>query len=89
MIGIVTVPAMPYEIDPFAGIPSYVQLADQLRERINAGDYPERAPIPSLTQLRQETGLAKNTITHAIDLLEEEGLVFRVPGRGTFVRPKR
>lgn len=75
------------EINLHSGEPSYQQLARQLRERIEAGEYGPRQPIPSITWLRQETGLAVGTIRHAIDVLEEEGWIYTVPGRGTFVTP--
>jgi DNA-binding GntR family transcriptional regulator len=76
------------EIDQHSKIPAYRQLADQLRAAIAAGEYGPRELIPSLTQLRQETGLAKGTVQHAIDVLVAEGLVYTVSGRGTFVSPQ-
>lgn len=79
---------MAFEIDPLSPVPSYRQLAAILRERIVAGVYKPGEPIPSLVRLGQETGLAKNTITAAMDLLAEEGLIVRVSGRGTFVARK-
>jgi GntR family transcriptional regulator len=73
------------EIDLYSDVPSYQQLADQLRQGIHNGTYAPHEPIPSLNRLRQETGLATNTIQKAIRLLADEGLVAVVPGRGTFV----
>lgn len=69
-----------------SGVPSYRQLADRLRAAIAAGEYPKDTAIPSLRTLQQETGLAMATVQHAIRVLEEEGLVVRVSGRGNFVR---
>ena len=66
-------------------VPSYVQLADQLRQAIEDGTYEPHEPIPSIVALKQETGLAVNTIRKGIGILEQEGLVRTVPGRGTFV----
>jgi len=57
-----------------------------LRERIVSGEIT--SVLPSLTDLTQETGLAPNTIRRAIKILRDEGLVYTVPGRGTFVRPR-
>ncbi len=74
------------EIDHEADEFPYEQLARQLRERIVSGEYPPGRPIPSLTRLRQETGLSPMTIRRAIKILEEEGLVRIRPGWGTFVR---
>ena len=64
----------------------YVQVAAMLRERIVSGEIT--SVLPSLTDLTQETGLAPNTIRRAIKILRDEGLVYTVPGRGTFVRPR-
>lgn len=79
---------MPIEIDPHSDVPSYLQLAAIIRDRIGSGRYGPRQPIPSIQQLVGETGLAKGTVVHALDVLEEEGLIYRVPGRGTFARPR-
>ena len=83
-----TVANVELEIDPHAKIPAYRQLADQIRAAITAGEYEPREAIPSLTQLMGQTGLAKGTVQHAIDVLVKEGLVYTVSGRGTFVSPK-
>ncbi|MGS2645793.1 GntR family transcriptional regulator [Streptosporangium sp. G12] len=64
------------------------QLADELRRRIRAGEYKPRYPIPSLTQLHQEFGTAKNTIRKVIDQLAQEGYVRPEQGVATFVRPQ-
>ena len=74
------------KIDPESPEHPYVQLARQLRARIEAGYIT--AVLPSLTQLAEETGLALNTVRRAIKMLEDEGLIYTVPGRGTFVKPR-
>lgn len=63
-----------------------MQVAAILRERILGGEIT--SVLPSLTDLTQQTGLAPNTIRRAIKILRDEGLVYTVPGRGTFVRPQ-
>jgi len=66
-------------IDVHAPEPSYAQLAGQLREAIASGEIGPREPLPSLTRMAQETGLAPNTIRHAVAVLVDEGLVYSVP----------
>jgi DNA-binding GntR family transcriptional regulator len=68
--------------------PSYQQLARQLRDRIHGGIYAPGGPLPSITYLTGETGLAVNTVRRAIALLADEGYVVTVPGRGTYVAGK-
>ena len=60
-----------------------MQLAGQLRARIEAGEI--NPVLPSIMELTEETGLSVNTVRRAIKLLIAEGLVYTVPGRGTFV----
>lgn len=71
-------------IDTRSSVPSYRQLADQLRAAIENGEIAPDEQLPSLTRIKQETGLAVGTIQQAIRLLKEEGWAYSVPGRGTF-----
>lgn len=64
------------------------QLADELRRRIVEGVYTPRNAIPSLTQLVEEFGVARNTVRKVIESLEREGYVRREMGVGTFVTPR-
>jgi GntR family transcriptional regulator len=74
-------------IDPEGPAPVYQQLAALLREQIERGDLPPNRAIPSVARLQQEHGLARGTVLHAVRTLVEEGIVYVVPGRGTFVKP--
>jgi GntR family transcriptional regulator len=71
-------------IDTHSPEPSYQQLARQLRDRITSGQIGPREPLPSITYLTGETGLAVGTVRRAIALLVDEGYAYTVPGRGTF-----
>ena len=64
--------------------PSYRQLAGKLRAAIESGEIAPGEPLPSLSYLVQETGLAGNTVRKAIGVLADEGLVVTVQGRGTY-----
>lgn len=68
--------------------PAYRQIADDLREAILRGDYPEGSVLPKITEIAAGRGLAKQTVREAITLLEQEGLVEAVRRRGTVVRPR-
>lgn len=72
-------------IDPDGATPIYRQVADILRARIESGEIQPNRPVPSITQLVQEFGVARGTAIKALDALREEGIVKTVPGRGTFV----
>jgi len=75
-------------VDHDSDIPPYLQLAAILREAIESGDIPPRRPLPSMTALQQEYGLARGTIRKAVQVLAAEGLVRVRPGWGTFVVPE-
>ena len=70
-------------------IPLYYQLANYLREKIVEGEYALGAQLPSERDLMQQFNISRNTVREAIDLLEQEGLVQRNHGRGTFVSQPR
>lgn len=63
----------------------YLQLADILRERIADGTYRPGEKIPPLLDLQAEFGLSSMTVRRGVRVLVGEGLLNRVPGRGTFV----
>lgn len=76
-------------IDPANIIPKYFQLANILREKIDNGEFPAQDAIPSERQLEEQYNLSRPTIRQAIDLLERQGYLYRVHGKGTFVSPPK
>lgn len=88
MTSMVTLSIMKLVIDLHSPEPSYQQLARQLRAAITSGEIGPREPLPSISQLTGETGLAVGTVRRAIDVLVQEGYAYTVPGRGTYAAPK-
>ena len=74
-------------VDHDAETPLWQQLAAILRAQIQSGQLPPGRVMPSETTLMQEHQLSRGTVRKAIDALADDGLVNRVQGRGTFVRP--
>jgi DNA-binding transcriptional regulator YhcF (GntR family) len=74
-------------IDVTSPVHPYVQIAVQLREAIASGEITDI--LPSLTQIAGDTGVALNTVQRAFRILKDEGLVYTVPGCGTFVAKKQ
>ncbi|MGW0331261.1 GntR family transcriptional regulator [Streptomyces sp. NPDC003011] len=65
------------------------QIADELREAIESGQYEPGAKLPSSRQLAERYEAVRNTVDAAIEILAQEGLVTKEWGRGVFIREKR
>lgn len=72
-----------------SGRPAYLQVADALRERIQSGQYPPGAQLPSERELLREFEVSTRTTRAAIDHLRAEGHVVSYQGRGVFVREQK
>ena len=73
-------------IDPLAPVPPYRQIADILKRRILSGQYPPNTRIPTESELVEAYEVARTTARRAVGVLRgDEGLVYTVPQRGTYV----
>ncbi len=81
-----TVRGVPIEINKKSAVPTYIQLAGELRRLIAGGELKPGDALPSLYELVESTGLSHSTIQRAVKLLKDEGLVVTAPGRGIFVQ---
>jgi DNA-binding GntR family transcriptional regulator len=70
-------------------VPLYFQLAEVLKERIEAGDWVAGDRFPSEREISEEFGVSRTVIRPALALLASDGQLFRIKGRGTFVRPPK
>lgn len=65
------------------------QIYEELAGRIVTGVYRPRTAIPSLTQLEEEFGVARNTARKVVSKLAADGFVRSEMGVATFVRPAK
>jgi DNA-binding FadR family transcriptional regulator len=65
-----------------------VDIAANLRRRIEGGTWPSDTALPNERQLAFEFGVARNTIRNALLELEKENLIRREVGRGTLVNQR-
>jgi GntR family transcriptional regulator len=68
-----------------AGLPRYAQVANDLMERIAAGQYPIGSLLPKEVDLSAEYGISRHTMREALRRLDEAGLVSRRRRAGTEV----
>jgi DNA-binding transcriptional regulator YhcF (GntR family) len=73
-------------IDPNDPRSPYQQIADDLRDALEAGEFTPGHRMPSTRELAGEYGVAAMTVHQAIRILRDEGLVVAYQGRGIFVR---
>ena len=69
------------------GVHKHVKVREYVRKLIDGAD--PGSPAPSERELVQQFGVARMTVRQALDALVSEGLLQRVPGRGTFVAETR
>ena len=66
--------------------PKYVALANRFKTQIAQGELKPGDRLPSFTELRAQFGVTPTTVDRVYALLEQESLIVRERGRGTFVR---
>jgi GntR family transcriptional regulator len=72
---------------PAAPLPAaYRTLAERLRRDVREHRYRGGQRLPTEAELSSSLGLSRQTVRRAFQELVAEGVVYRVPGRGTFAR---
>ena len=66
----------------------YLQVIDHLKQDIEKGVYKEKEKLPSEFELAKELGVSRATLREALRILEEENVIIRRHGVGTFVNPR-
>ena len=65
--------------------PMYLQIMEQIKQRIVVGDWKEGQPIPSIRQLAVDSQVSVITVKRAYLELEREGVIVTQQGKGSFV----
>lgn len=76
-------------IDRDSPVPFYFQLAELLEREIVSGRWEAPLRIPSELELGDHFGVSRTTVRQALGRLEQEGLIARRKGQGTFVEESR
>lgn len=77
------------EIDRTSPIPYYFQLSELLEQEITHGRWKPDQRLPSEADLCQMFQLSRTTVRQALARIEQEGLIRRDKGRGSFVTDSR
>ena len=75
------------QIDLQSRVPLYEQLQEQIIRLSMLGILDENQQLPSVRALAREVGVNPNTVAKAYQHLEQQGIIYTVSGRGSFVSP--
>ncbi len=67
------------------GIPLYYQVMRNLKEQIIAGKLAPGRQLPSEAELTKRFGVSRVVVRQALQMLDDQGLIRRVKGKGSFV----
>lgn len=76
-------------LDRNSAEPLYLQLEKAIREKLESGEWAPGALIPSENEMSQENGVSRMTARNVVTKLVQEGALFRIPGKGTFVAEQK
>lgn len=74
-----------FELDGQSRKPIYEQLMEKIKELMIREVLQEDDQLPSVRILAQELTINPNTIQKAYRLLETDGYIYTIPGKGNFV----
>ena len=72
-------------VSPKSETPIYQQVYEQIAAQIVRGDLESGAALPPIRTMAKELRISVITVKKAWELLERDGLVYGVVGRGSFV----
>lgn len=64
---------------------NYMRIYRDLKDAIHSGKYAANSQIPTEAELQKVYGVSRITLKKAMELLRDDGLICRFPGKGTFV----
>jgi GntR family transcriptional regulator len=74
-------------VSQFSGQPMYLQIMDQVKQKIAVGDWTPGEEIPSIRQLAVALRVSVITVKRAYLELEHEGVIVTHHGKGSFSLP--
>lgn len=74
-----------FRLDPSSGVPTYLQVVDQVRRAVLLGYLCEGDQLPTVREVAAALVVNPNTVAKAYRELDHAGLVSARAGQGTFV----
>lgn len=66
--------------------PLYIQIQNHFKEQISSRKLQEDDKIPTEKEILEQFNVSRITVANALNELAREGWIYRIPGRGTFVK---
>jgi DNA-binding transcriptional regulator YhcF (GntR family) len=78
-------PPIEFRLDPSSGVPTYLQLVQQVEQALRLGYLRPGDQLPRVKDVVATLAINPNTVLKAYRELEHKGLAAGRPGQGTFV----
>jgi GntR family transcriptional regulator len=69
------------------GSPIYEQLYERITELISTGVMQKDEKLPTIREVAKQLGINPNTVQKAYQILEQQGLIYSIPAKGSYVNP--
>jgi len=79
------VPRLVFRLDPASGVPTYLQLVQQVEQALRLGYLKSGDRLPKVREVVADLAINPNTVLKAYRELETKGLTSGRPGQGTFI----
>lgn len=76
------------KLDKSNPYPIYLQLSETLRERIKQGKFKADDALPEEREMSRQFGISRPTLRKSLKLLENDGFIYKIRGRGVFISDK-
>ncbi len=76
-------------LDRGSAKPLHMQMEELIREHVETGVWVPGSLIPSENELSHQYGISRMTVRSVVTRLVQEGMLFRIPGKGTFVAEQK
>jgi GntR family transcriptional regulator len=76
---------MKIDVNLRSDIPIYIQIVEQVRQRVAEGELKPGDQLPTVRALASELRVNFNTVARSYRLLDEAGIISTQQGRGTYI----